>query len=159
MSEPNSSHYYVDGSHPCLEAPWLHLIGLFNVAASISSRVLEISDLRCVSQILVLHRDMDDKNDIVLVVRVPYRPGLPKIQEYLLVVSSEVATMQYVRPHTSTLFLLSFILALKWAVAVLSQQGGWSGSEQHLGRHGGLKTGDSFTASCRHSPRARFSTV
>ena len=129
MSEPNSSHYYVDGSHPCLEAPWLHLIGLFNVAASISSRVLEISDLRCVSQILVLHRDMDDKNDIVLVVRVPYRPGLPKIQEYLLVVSSEVATMQYVRPHTSTLFLLSFILALKWAVAVLSQQGGWSGSE------------------------------
>ena len=21
MSEPNSSHYYVDGSHPCLEAP------------------------------------------------------------------------------------------------------------------------------------------
>ena len=86
MSEPNSSHYYVDGSHPCLEAPWLHLIGLVNVAASISSRVLEISDLRCVSQILVLHRDMDDKNDIVLVVRVPYRPGLPKIQEYLLVV-------------------------------------------------------------------------
>ena len=27
--------------------------------------------------------------------------------------------MQYVRPHTSTLFLLSFILALKWTVAVL----------------------------------------
>ena len=156
MSGPNSSHYYVDGSHPCLEAPWLHLIGLFNVAASISSRVLEISDLRCVSQILVLHRDMDDKNDIVLVVRVRIAENSRIFAGRL---SSEVATMQYMRPHTSTLFLLSFILALKWTVAVLSQQGGWSGSEQHLGRHGGLKTGDSFTASCRHSPRARFSTV
>ena len=158
MSEPNFSHCYVDGSDPCLEAPWLHLIGLFNVAASISSRVLTYA-------VLVKSWSLTWTIKTTSYLSSASRTDLAWIAENSRIfagrLSSEVATMQYVRPqwHTSTLFLLSFILALKWTVAVLGLQGGWSGSEQHLGRHGGLKTGDIFTASCRHSPRDRFSAL
>ena len=82
----------------------------WNVVASIACRLLEVSDCRWGSQLwggynVVRFLHMDDKNCIVLVVRVPLRPeeGWTAKNSKIFAdrMSSEVATMQYVRAHTS----------------------------------------------------------
>ena len=82
----------------------------WNAVASIASRLLEVSDCRWGSQLsggynVVRFLHMDDKNRTVLVVRVPYRPEDGWTAENSKIfagrLSSEVATMQYVRAHTS----------------------------------------------------------
>ena len=82
----------------------------WNVVASIACRLLEVSDCRWGSQLwggynVVRFLHMNDKNHTELVVRVPYRPGEGWTSENSKIIasrlSSEVATMQYVRAHTS----------------------------------------------------------
>ena len=84
----------------------------WNVIASIACRLLKVSEYHWGSQQLsggynivrFLHMD-DDKNGTVLVVRVPYRPEIgwtPENSKFFADrLSSEVATMRYVRAHTS----------------------------------------------------------
>ena len=78
----------------------------WNVVASIACRLLEVSDCRWGSQLsggfnVVRFLHMDDKNSTVLVVRVPYRPEEGWTTKNFKILSSEVATMQYVEVHTS----------------------------------------------------------
>ena len=82
----------------------------WNAVASIACMLLEVSDCHWGSLLsggynVVRFLHMDDKNRTVLVVRVPYRPEEGWTCENSKIIagrlSSEVATMQYVRAHTS----------------------------------------------------------
>ena len=82
----------------------------WNVVASIACGLLEVSDCHWGNQLwggynVVRFLHMDDKNCSVLVVRVPLRPeeGWTAKNSKIFAdrLSSEVATMQYVRAHTS----------------------------------------------------------
>ena len=109
MPEPspfNDSHD--DESDPRLERTIAAVN--WNVVTSIACRLLEVSECRWGSQIsggynVVRFLHMDDKNRTVLVVRVPYRPEegwtVKNSKIFAGRLSSEVATMQYVRAHTN----------------------------------------------------------
>ena len=103
MSGSNPYHCYVDGSDPRLEATLAAVD--WNVVASIACRVLEVSHSRWGSQLsggynVVRFLHMDDKNHAVRPRPVPTCKGLD-CREFAGQLSSEVATMQYVRAHTS----------------------------------------------------------
>ena len=109
MPESSSCHHYHDdGSDPRLEATMAAVD--WNMVASIASRLLEVSACHWGSQLsggfnVVRFLHMDDENSTVLVVRVPYLPEEGWTAENSKIsaarLSSEVATMQYVRIHTS----------------------------------------------------------
>ena len=104
---PESSPYD-DESDSCAEATIAAVD--WNVIASITCKLLEVSDCRWGDQLcggynVVRFLHIDDKNSTVLVVRVPYRPEegwtAQNSKIFASRLSSEVATMQYVRAHTS----------------------------------------------------------
>ena len=105
---PESSPCHHDGSNSHAETTIAAVD--WNVIASIACRLFEVSDCRWGSQLcggynVVRFLHMDDKNSTVLVVRVPYRPEegwtAQNSKIFASRLSSEVATMQYVRTHTS----------------------------------------------------------
>ena len=80
------------------------------MVVSIACRLLEVSDCRWGNQLwggynVVRFLHMDDKNHTELVVRVPYRPEegwtATNSKTIASLLSSEVATIQNVRSHTS----------------------------------------------------------
>jgi hypothetical protein len=82
----------------------------WDVVASIACRLLKVSSSQWGSQVaggynVVRFLHLDDENDTVVVVRVPYRPAegwtVESSKDIARQLSSEVAAMRYVTSHTS----------------------------------------------------------